>query len=496
MPKVDDNVESLIKIVNLNISSKIRSTSTPDILLDSGANANCFKDQKYFTHFDPHFDPRTVSIILADGTKIQNVAGRGTVRLSLTTADGSVNQIEFPNSYWLPDLSHRGIISIPSGLKQQHSYCFAPSGSYMLVDKTKYPFSKNEDLFFVNATRISPGVARTIEEWHAIMGHLNIPDLLKMPSKVRGMIIKHPDRKARPCHTCIKNKTKVKLPRTQGSKGIKPLSSIHLDIAMPLGSTKGNSFGNYKYYASFVCDLTGYMWCRPMKSRADILSVLNEFLAFATQYWPIQGIRTDNAPELTSREFNLICKAHNIWHAHSVPYYPNRNGVAERGIGTIGMKARCMLNSTHLPHYYWPFAVEYAAELHNRSPLQRTNITPYSEVHRRMPDATLLRRFGSTVFASKFPGEIFSKLDTVAIKGTYLGICKENQGNWILKNDKQIMSYPYLVSSSIAPDLNYDSPQTSDSGSCNTCDSPDCCIDIPENPMTPQTVGGGHPRPN
>ena len=79
------------------------------------------------------------------------------------------------------------------GIQQGYAYHFAPAHSYVRIDNEKCPFESkdNNDLFYINvhATRLKSTVARSIYDWHKIMGHLNYQSLSKMPDVVDGMTI-------------------------------------------------------------------------------------------------------------------------------------------------------------------------------------------------------------------------------------------------------------------------------------------------------------------
>ena len=81
------------------------------------------------------------------------------------------------------------------------------------------------------------------------------------------------------------------------------------------------------------------------------------------------------------------------------------------------------------------FSWQYAAELYNRSYIKRLDDTPYSLVHDRKPDVSLLRRFGSTVYAA-FPHPLIAgKIGSRATKGPFLGFDKGDRGYSILNTE-------------------------------------------------------------
>ena len=148
------------------------------------------------------------------------------------------------------------------------------------------------------------------------------------------------------------------------------MESIHADIAMPLGYS-GESYNDFKYIVNFVDDHSGYMYCMPLIHKSDVIDAFHKFLLYSRKFGEIKKLRTDQALEFESKKFAQFSKDWRIHHTLSGKYAPAQDGVAERSFGTLHPHARCILNTTHLGHYYWPFAYQYAAELYNRSYIRR-----------------------------------------------------------------------------------------------------------------------------
>ena len=77
------------------------------------------------------------------------------------------------------------------------------------------------------------------------------------------------------------------------------------------------------------------------ESAASVISAL--MTVFATNGFP-DRLTSDNGPQYSSYEFKNFCKVNNIKHTTSSPHYPQSNGEAERGVGTVKhlwKKAKC-----------------------------------------------------------------------------------------------------------------------------------------------------------
>ena len=99
------------------------------------------------------------------------------------------------------------------------------------------------------------------------------------------------------------------------------MESIHFDIAMPPGY-HAESYGNYRYVVNFVDDKTGYMYCVPLVSKADLPDALKSFLLYARQYGDVRRLRSDQALENDSQYIKKICETWGIHHNFSGTYAP------------------------------------------------------------------------------------------------------------------------------------------------------------------------------
>jgi transposase InsO family protein len=67
----------------------------------------------------------------------------------------------------------------------------------------------------------------------------------------------------------------------------------------------------------------------------------------------IKILRTDNAMEFCSNEFDEFCSNDGMVRYHTIPYTPQQNGMAERMNKTIILRARCMLSNAKMHRRFW-----------------------------------------------------------------------------------------------------------------------------------------------
>lgn len=118
----------------------------------------------------------------------------------------------------------------------------------------------------------------------------------------------------------------------------------------------------------------------------------------------VQRFRSDNAPELLSKDFKSYLSEKGIVMELSPPYSPESNGRAERVQQTILGITRCLLATIRkMPSYLrlWDEAVLTANFIRNRTfseSTQDANKTPYEAFTGNRPDLSSLRVFGCRAF--------------------------------------------------------------------------------------------------
>lgn len=113
------------------------------------------------------------------------------------------------------------------------------------------------------------------------------------------------------------------------------------------------SMGGARYFVTFD-DRTRYIEVVMLKKRSDVFAAFKKYVAKVEREHgrKIIKVRSDNAKEYVSKEFNQFLEAEGIKREFSVEYTPQQNGVAERANRTIEEMARCMLLQSRVNPYY------------------------------------------------------------------------------------------------------------------------------------------------
>jgi transposase InsO family protein len=102
-----------------------------------------------------------------------------------------------------------------------------------------------------------------------------------------------------------------------------------------------------------------------MKTKGQVFSQFQEFKALVENQTgkKIRVLRSDNGGEYTSKEFMDFCAGEGIRRELTVPYKPQKNGVAKRKNRAIVGAARAMLHDQGLPLFLWAEACYTAVYL-------------------------------------------------------------------------------------------------------------------------------------
>ena len=123
-----------------------------------------------------------------------------------------------------------------------------------------------------------------------------------------------------------------------------------------------------------------------------------------------------------------------------MPYVPQSNGTAERLNRTITDIAIPILHQSGLPRNCWPYAVEVACYLYNRTPVAGKDLTPVELMFNQKPNLSHLRPFGCRAYVHKPQIQRTSKFDDRAIEGIMIGYPSDGKGYLILTPDNKIIS--------------------------------------------------------
>lgn len=267
--------------------------------------------------------------------------------------------------------------------------------------------------------------------WHKRLGHLNT-DLISHSGSnksVRGLPNLKPSKFF--CEDCKINQAK-RVPFKQLGKirSSQPLDLLHLDLWGP-APVKG--YNGARYYLSITDDFSRRIALYTLQEKSQAFDAFQYHVAQAERFLSkrVKAIRTDNGGEFDNMKFRQYCNHNGITHEFTDVYAPEMNGVAERLNQTIGNSVRTILNSSKVPHKFWPEAVRYAAYCWNRICRRNSDKTPFELYGGHSPAVKHMKPFGSTCFIG-VPKQRRTKFDQRAQKGIMVGYSSRIKGYRVL----------------------------------------------------------------
>jgi transposase InsO family protein len=94
------------------------------------------------------------------------------------------------------------------------------------------------------------------------------------------------------------------------------------------------SFDNKRYFLIIIDDYSRAVWTSPIASKTEVVQKVREYIAQLENAFcvTVQALMADNGTEFINTDMNSYLKSKGIGLFTSVPYTPQQNDVAERGI--------------------------------------------------------------------------------------------------------------------------------------------------------------------
>ena len=205
------------------------------LLVDSGASVHIVNDKTKFKNFTKDFNSSAHVIELADGSRNRSLAlGQGDAEMNVLNSEGQLCSIILENALYVPSFA-QNIFSVPAATGKGATIVFAEN-SAKLIQKDNSPsidIHKERKLYFINSVQHSTKVSRTLKQWHEVLGHCNIQDLLKLQEKVEGMVITNKTDNFQ-CDVCPQGKMADSRSRVPDNSANAPFELVHIDLAGPI----------------------------------------------------------------------------------------------------------------------------------------------------------------------------------------------------------------------------------------------------------------------
>ncbi|OUC43997.1 integrase core domain protein [Trichinella nativa] len=357
--------------------------------------------------------------------------GTGTANLEIPGSDGT-RSVKLHDTLYVPDL-RSNLLSVAKITEKGFQVIFQENAAIITNQNlgTVMVAHKENGLYYVESPTFIAATAEskvpTLMEWHRRLGHLNERSLLELTRHEKVFGMKVGKEKLPVCEICIKGKqTQSPFPKSQTKRRCHPLELIHTDICGPM---RQNSIGGSKYFVTFIDDHS--RWCETyfLKNQNEVLDAFMDFKSHAENQTgnKIKTLRSDNATEYCSENFQKFLRVNGIRHETSVQYTPQQNGVAEGKNRTLLDMARCMLLESKLSLKFWAEAISTACYIRNRCPSRSLNgEIPLTLWNGRKLTLNYFRTFGERAYVlDKSPGK--GKFSTRSKECIFIGYSTESK---------------------------------------------------------------------
>ena len=166
---------------------------------------------------------------------------------------GNLHEVMLSNALYVPSYQ-QNIFSVSAEVEKGGNVNLGPQVSiYTTEEGREFEIKRKGRLYYLNSISSSTNNARTIHEWHRILGHCNYGDIrLKLEKVVKGMKIT--DHRETDCEVCTQGKMCQFRNRNPDQRASSPLEFVYCDLAGPIETTPKDGL---KYVLSFVDDYTG-----------------------------------------------------------------------------------------------------------------------------------------------------------------------------------------------------------------------------------------------
>ena len=410
-------------------------------IVDSGATEHMSDKRQWFTDFHPVHD-KCWSVSIAD-SHLLYVRGVGDITVH-ATINGVARTFKLHNVLYVPHL-RRNLISISWLTKKHVAIIHVRNECKMLTNdgagRLLMTGSKAGGLWRLDITSVTPSSTAnlacaacsghssrstlSLHRWHTRLGHASFRTIRDISSgeTILGLL-SFSTANSLVCTGCVHGKIHRRLFPVNPERKRVALPGIffHIDLAGPF---QVPSLGGHSYFMTFKDDHSSFRFVFLLPDRTGILYVFKNLYKLSRKEvgQSMVKLRTDNAKEFLSREFQDFIKQKGIRHELTALYSPEQNFVVERDNRTVVECVRSMLYHKSLPLEFWGEIVSTTIYVLNRVASHTLHgETPFTKWYGYKPDVSHFKEFGSVCYAH-VPKQVRAKLDNKAQECLFLGYC-------------------------------------------------------------------------
>ena len=183
----------------------------------------------------------------------------------------------------------------------------------LVISRVKHGSLYSMHVSCVKDNVIAIAKLRSTELWHSRLGHMSQKGMKTLERFGYLPVLSFSDFSI--CEHCIYGKQTRSVHLPIDRKCLEPLKLVHSDVCGPMPS---KSLGGASYFVTFIDDSTRKVWVYPLKSKDEVFSTFQKFLALVENQSgkKLKGLRTDNGGEYLSREMVDFCAKRGIRHGN------------------------------------------------------------------------------------------------------------------------------------------------------------------------------------
>lgn len=403
------------------------ATSTEEVnwIVDSGASHHITSNIQLISK-DSLVTTKSVGIYLGNNQKVESTQ-KGTVNLTLPNG----NHIILKDVLYCQDIKSN-LLSVVKVQENGFNVLFGNNKCTILsknINICQIPRVRNNFVLQASVKKEDGASAMLASDekvtslWHARLGHINKNDLIEISQKqlLKGVPSSLGKGNKDICTGCIKGKMTRAWHISKGEISTSSiLEKVHSDVCGPI---KPSSFGNAKYFVTFIDDYSRMVFTYTMQKKSQVPEIFKTFKTFVEKQTGkhIMSIKSDNGGEYINTNLASQTEQSGINHYLSPPYTPELNGVAERCNRTLLEMVRSMLYYNNCPLPLWGETLRTSQYLLNLRPRKYLGSkSPLNIWNGRYLYATHLKVFGCTTY-THVPKELRSKLQSKAREAVFVG---------------------------------------------------------------------------
>jgi hypothetical protein len=326
------------------------------------------------------------------------------------------------NALVVPGLQ-KNLLSISKFCSETDGFAifFQNHGKLMTKDKVIARLERINGIFQVVEERHTAFISETRKEesgylWHCRLGHCSARTLSNIiPNLKEADLIFL-------CTGCTLGKlTRRKHKHIEHNETILEMLQADVIVGLPESIIEG-----YKHLLIVIDVGTRKIWAICLRRKGEVPGELIKLMKREQRQRNLKILRfySDGGTEFQNDELQSYFESEGIDFKRTATDESESNGLVEKGNRTIEDKARCLIHTAQLTEKLWPYAVQYAAYIYNRTPHSALKKSPEEAYTNQKPTMEKLLVWGSIAYGKDNNPD--NKFSPRGQRGLFMGI--DNNG--------------------------------------------------------------------